>query len=234
MKIIRKSLLVAAAVIGITSATVPGHAESDDAVFILGGTRGTGLEIVRQLETKGRSVTVLVRESSNLEGLKQTSASLVTGDALDKASIDRAMATGRFSAAISTLSGTETGGYVVDSIGNINGIKAAGEAGIERFILISSIGVGDSEGALPPAVVKALEITFREKGKAEDYLVESGLNFTIVRPGGLTNKGASGKGILIEDPTAGGIISRAELARLIVASLEDESTDRKTLSAVER
>lgn len=234
MKIIRKSLLVAAAVIGITSATVPGNAESDDAVFILGGTRGTGLEIVRQLETKGRSVTVLVRESSNLKGLKQTSASLVTGDALDKASIDRAMATGQFSAAISTLSGTEAGGYVVDSTGNINGIKAAGEAGIGRFILISSIGVGDSEGALPPAVVKALEIPFREKGKAEDYLVESGLNYTIVRPGGLTNKGASGKGILIEDPTAGGIISRAELARLIVASLEDESTDRKTLSAVER
>ena len=234
MKISRKSLFVAAAVIGITSATVPGHAESDDAVFILGGTRGTGLEIVRQLETKGRSVTVLVRESSNLEGLKQTSASLVTGDALDKASIDRAMATGRFSAAISTLSGTEAGGYVVDSTGNINGIRAASEAGIGRFILISSIGVGDSEGALPPAVVTALEVPFREKGKAEAYLVESGLTYTIIRPGGLTNKPASQKGVLTADPTATGVISRAELARLIVASIDDAETTHKTLSALER
>lgn len=179
-------------------------------------------------------MTVLVRKSSNLEALNETGAALVTGDALDKESIDRAMATGKFVAAISTLSGTEAGGWVVDSTGNINGIEAARQAGIERFILISSIGVGDSEGALPPAVVKALEIPFREKGKAEAHLVASGLSYTIIRPGGLTNKSASEKGVLTEDPTATGVISRAELARLAVAAIDDEDANNKTLSALER
>ena len=234
MERIRRALLVAAAVIAMTGGTmVPGFADSDDAVFVLGGTRGTGLEIVRQLEAQGHPVTVLVRESSDLEALKQTEAVLVTGDAMDKASIDRAMATGRFTAAISTLSGTEAGGWAVDSTGNINGITAAREAGIGRFILISSIGVGDSEGALPPGVVKALEVPFREKGEAEAYLVESGLSYTIIRPGGLTNKTPSGKGTLIEDPTATGVISRAELARLAIASIDDAETTDKTLSALE-
>jgi uncharacterized protein YbjT (DUF2867 family) len=159
---------------------------------------------------------------------------LVTGDALDKESIDRAMATGRFAAAVSTLSGSEAGGWVVDSTGNINGIKAAEEAGIEKFILISSIGVGDSKDAVPPGVLKVLEGPFREKGKAEAYLVDSELNYTIVRPGGLTNKKVSGKGVLVEDPTATGVISRAELAHLVVESLDNDETIRKTLTAVER
>ena len=230
----RRTFFTAALAVSIFAALAPGAVYSSDGVFVLGGTRGTGLEIVRQLEAQGRPVTVLVRESSNLAGLNETKAALVTGDAMDKASIDRAMATGQFAAAISTLSGTEAGGWTVDSTGNINGISAARQAGIERFILISSIGVGDSEGALPPAVVKALEVPFREKGKAEAYLVESGLRYTIIRPGGLTNKPASQKGILTEDPTATGVISRAELARLTVASIDDTGTTDKTLSALER
>jgi uncharacterized protein YbjT (DUF2867 family) len=235
MSLMRKIVLIVPAIIGLVCATsVPVFADSGDAVFVLGGTRGTGLEIVRLLEANGRPVTVLVRASSNLDGLKSTSAVLVTGDALDKESIDRAMATGRFAAAVSTLSGSEAGGWVVDSTGNINGIKAAENAGIEKFVLISSIGVGDSEGAVPPGVLKVLEGPFREKGKAEAYLVDSELNYTIIRPGGLTNKKASGKGVLVEDPTATGVISRAELAHLVVESLDDDEMTRKTLTAVER
>ena len=244
MYLIRRRFFFAAALtVSIVAALVPvgvyaGDAQTDsqpgDAVFVLGGTRGTGLEVVRLLEAQNRPVTALVRESSNLEALNETSASLVTGDAMDKASIDAAMATGQFAAVVSTLSGTEAGGWVVDSTGNINGVKAAKDAGIEKFILISSIGVGDSEGALPPAVVTALEIPFREKGKAEDFLKNSGLNYTIIRPGGLTNKEASGKGVLVEDPTVTGIISRAELARLAVESIDDVKTTDKILSALER
>jgi uncharacterized protein YbjT (DUF2867 family) len=209
-------------------------AEGADAVFVLGGTRGTGLEVVRQLQEQGRPVTALVRETSNLDALKTTNAKLATGDALDKDSIDAAIAEGSFTAVISTLGGTEAGGYQVDSVGNINGMKAAEEAGITRFILISSIGVGDSEAALPPPVIKALSAVFEQKGRAEAYLAGSELDYTILRPGGLTNKPASGKGVLIEDPMAGGVVSRAELARLTVASLDDEETLRKTFAAVER
>jgi uncharacterized protein YbjT (DUF2867 family) len=235
MNPIRRAVLLGLAVFGLASVIpVPVTAESDDAVFVLGGTRGTGLKIVRLLEANGRPVTALVRASSDLEGLKTTSATLVTGDAMDGQSIEQAMATGQFVAAISTLSGTEAGGWAVDSTGNINAIKAAEKAGITKFVLISSVGVGDSKDAVPPGVQKVLAIPFREKGKAETYLIGTDLNYTIIRPGGLTNKAASGKGVLLEDPTETGVISRAELARLTVDSLDDTETTRKTFAAVER
>jgi uncharacterized protein YbjT (DUF2867 family) len=212
---------------------VPVVAESGGGVFVFGGTRGVGLEIVRQLDAKGVAVTVLVRASSDLTGLKETGAQRVTGDALDPASLEKALASGRFGVAVSTLSGNPDAGYEADGAGNINAVNAAGDAGIERFLLISSIGVGDSEKALPPPVIEALGAVLKEKARAEKALIESGMTYTILRPGGLTNKPSSGKGYLTEDPMATGIISRAELARLTVGSIDDEETFDKILSALE-
>jgi len=210
-----------------------GSAVADDGVFIFGGTRGVGLEIVKQLIDDGQAVTVLVRPASDLTALGETSATTVTGDALDKESVAAALASGQFSAAISTLSGNSKEGYDADSVGNIIAAEASYAAGIERFILISSIGVGDSAGALPPPALKALATVLAEKGKAEEFLRASELRYTIIRPAALTNKPASGTGRLTEDTSAGGIISRAEVARLTVQALDDTDSERKTLSAVE-
>lgn len=210
-----------------------GAVVADDGVFIFGGTRGVGLEAVKQLVEAGRSVTVLVRPSSDLTALSKTGAKTVVGDALNRDSIDAALATGAFDAAISTLSGSPESGYDADSVGNINAIDASADAGVERFVLISSIGVGDSADALPQRALDALKTVLEAKGEAEDHLRASGLDYTIIRPAGLTNKPASGEGYLTEDTSAGGIISRAEVARLAIDALSDADTLGKTLSAVE-
>ena len=61
-----------------------------------------------------------------------------------------------------------------------------------------------------------------EKTRGEDHLVASGLNFTIIRPGGLRDGPSTGKGELQPADAPGGMINRSELALLIVGSLDDD------------
>ncbi len=203
-------------------------------VIIFGGTRGVGLETARLLAAAGEPVTVMVRESSNVTALKEIDGvTLVTGDALLPESVAAAFASGQFDAAVSTLSGNPEAGFTVDSVGSINAVDAAKAAGAQRFILVSSIGVGDSAKALPKAALDALAHVLVEKTKAENHLIESGLDYTIIRPGGLLDKPTQGTGVLTEDPMATGIIRRAEVARLIVEALADEAAFNKVYTAIE-
>lgn len=203
-------------------------------VLVFGGTRGVGLETVRLLRAQGQPVTVLVRESSETAELKTTGATLVVGDALDRASVDAAFAAGNYRAAVSTLSGKGDNGRYADSDGNINAIDAAAAAGVKRFILVSSVGVGDSKDALPWIAHLMLKSFLKHKGMAEDHLFASPLDYTVIRPGNLNNDEASEQAILTEDRSAGGSISRRSVAQLIVGALDDPATYRKVYAAIDR
>jgi len=203
-------------------------------VLIFGGTRGVGLETARLLAAAGEPVTVLVRETSDVTALSDIDGvTRVIGDALVPGSVAAAFASGEFDAAVSTLSGNPEAGFAVDSVGSINAIDAAKAAGAQRFILVSSIGVGDSAKALPQAALDALAHVLVEKTKAENHLIDSGLDYTIIRPGGLLDKPANGLGVLTEDVMATGIVGRAEVARLIVDALGDEGAINKVYTAIE-
>ena len=203
-------------------------------VLIFGGTRGVGLETARLLASAGEPVTVMVRQSSDVTALSELDGvTRVIGDALVPGSVAAAFASGEFEAAVSTLSGNPEAGFAVDSVGSINAINAAKAAGVQRFILISSIGVGDSAKALPQAALDALANVLVEKTKAENHLIKSGLDYTIIRPGGLLDKPANGLGVLTEDVMASGIIRRAEVARLIVEALNDAAASNKIYTAIE-
>ena len=203
-------------------------------VLVFGGTRGIGLETVRQLREKGEAVTVLVRETSDLSALNAIDGvSTTVGDAMDMQAVSRAFATGEFDTVITTLGGTPDAGFMVDSVGNINAIDGAQAAGADRFILVTSIGAGDSRAAAPDAMLKALGMVLAEKEKAERHLIDSGLTWTIVRPGVLNDKPKNDRGRLIQDTSAVGIISRAEIARLIVEAIDSEPTYGGIYSAIE-
>ncbi len=163
-------------------------------VLVFGGTSGIGLETVRQLRENGEAVTVLVRETSNLTALNAIGGVTTTvGDAMDMESITRAYASGPFESAISTLGGSLEAGFAVDSEGNIHAIDGAKAAGVDRFILVTSIGAGDSRAAAPTKMLNALAAVLVEKEKAERYLIDSGLKWTIIRPGLLAATGARGR-----------------------------------------
>jgi uncharacterized protein YbjT (DUF2867 family) len=73
-----------------------------------------------------------------------------------------------------------------------------------------------------------------EKAQAEQHLIESGLNYTIVRPGGLKSEPATGNGVLTPDPAIAGSIHRADVADLVCQCLFSNQADYKVLSAVDR
>jgi uncharacterized protein YbjT (DUF2867 family) len=204
-------------------------------VLIFGGTRGVGLETARSFVASGETVTVMVRSTSDLTALNEIDGvSTVVGDAMNTDDIAAAFASGEFNAVVSTLSGNPLVGFAVDSTGNINAADGAKAAGVERFVLVSSIGAGDSAAALPPPVLKNLAEVLAGKARAEAHLIHSGLTYTIVRPGVLTDKPANGNGILTQDTSLAGIISRAEVARVVVDSIGDEATYGKIYSALEQ
>ncbi|MFM6757077.1 MAG: NAD(P)H-binding protein, partial [Dolichospermum sp.] len=121
-----------------------------------------------------------------------------------------------------------------DYIGNKNLIDGAVKAGVKKFILVTSIGSGDSVVALPPQALAALKPVLIEKEKAEQYLISSGLNYTIIRPGGLKSEPATNNGILTENPQIVGTIHRADVAKLVCRCLNSPNSDQKILSAIDR
>jgi uncharacterized protein YbjT (DUF2867 family) len=204
-------------------------------VLVFGGTRGVGLATVRHLRESGEAVTVMVRKTSDLTALNAIDGvSTTVGDALVMEEVTAAFASGEFEAVVSTLGGTLEAGVSVDSVGNIHAIDGAKATGVDRFILITSIGAGDSRAGSPSGMLRVLGPVLVEKEKAERHLIDSGLTWTIMRPGVLKDKPATGRGILTQDTSALGMINRAELARLIVESIDDEQAFGRIYTAIEK
>ncbi|MEO7386564.1 MAG: NAD(P)H-binding protein, partial [Gammaproteobacteria bacterium] len=120
-----------------------------------------------------------------------------------------------------TLGATNLEGPRPDFDGNRNAVDAARLAGVKRFVMVTVIGAGDSYSASPLIARYFLRNVIPEKTKAEDYLKTSGLEFTIIRPGGLLGNEAQGKAYLTEDTHSMSWIRRADLARLAVQALDD-------------
>ncbi|MCO5584585.1 hypothetical protein L7F22_038516 [Adiantum nelumboides] len=98
---------------------------------------------------------------------------------------------------------------------------------------VSSIGVGDSLKAINEQTLQVLKLVLEAKYVAEEELKSSGLTYTILRPGGLQTGPASGKGILTEDASVLGLITRADVASLIMQILFKKEAEFKTMSAID-
>jgi uncharacterized protein YbjT (DUF2867 family) len=203
-------------------------------IFLAGASRGVGREIAKCLIEQNQKVKALLRsEDSRLE-LEAMGIEVVIGDALDVTAVEEAMLGNEPHAVISTIGGLPKDGERADYLGNKNLIDAAVKAGVQKFILISSIGSGESAVALPPQAMETLRPVLLEKEKAEKHLIESGLTYTVIRPGGLKSESATGNGVLTEDYKVAGTIHRADVAQLACKCLFSDAADNKILSAVDR
>lgn len=94
--------------------------------------------------------------------------------------------------------------FQVDNFGTVNLVDACNKCSVKRFVLVSSILVnGAAMGQiLNPAyiILNVLGLTLIAKLQAEEYIRKSGINYTIVRPGGLRN-----------DPPKGNIVMEPEV-----------------------
>src|SRR6476661_5215036 len=204
-------------------------------IFLAGASRGVGLEIAKCLIAQNMQVTALLRSPATSTELEGMGIKVVTGDALDAAAMEAAMAGGEpIYAVITTIGGLPKDGERADYLGNKNLIDAAVKAGVQKFILVSSIGSGNSVGALPPQALETLRPVLIEKEKAENHLIASGMIYTVIRPGGLKSEPATGNGILTEDCRVSGTIHRADVAQLVCQCLVSEAANNKVVSAVDK
>lgn len=205
-------------------AAVPGQG----AVLVIGGTRATGLEIVKVLRARGDDVVVLAREGSDATAAERLGARIVRGDAMSPADLAAAFAPSGpgegYRAVVSTLGGRSVDGERPDFDGNRNVIDAARVAGVRRFVLVTVIGAGDSFKAAPWLSRRFLDRIMEAKTRAEDYLKASRLDYTIIRPGGLLDGEPEGRSYLTADTRAMTWIRRSDLALLAVQALDDRDS----------
>lgn len=143
-------------------------------ILIVGITGVLGRETARQLLEAGYQVRGLTRTPANAEDLKQLGVEIVQGDLIDKDSIRRACQdVEAVLACAHQLMGT--GKYkseAVDNEGHRALIDAAKAAGVKHFVYTS----------IQHASPNHPTDFFRTKAKLEDYLMASGLSYTILRP----------------------------------------------------
>ncbi|MDJ0926928.1 MAG: SDR family oxidoreductase [Gammaproteobacteria bacterium] len=214
--------------------TQPASTESAaDRILIVGATRNTGLEVTRLLVERGTPVVAFARPTSNLEALRALNVEIITGDALIPGDLQRAIDQGPWRVVVTTLSCYRCDNPP-DYEGNKNLVDAMRNSASRRLILISTVGANESAAATPWIVEWILKEPIAQKEQAENYLLASELDFTIIRPGGLTEAQPTGDGILTEDPTRMGMISRPDLAGLIVDVIDDDATIGKTYTAIDK
>ncbi len=203
-----------------------------ETVLVAGASGETGREVLNGLRTTDLRVKAMTRDPEQVGRLQRLGADeVVIGNLLHLADADRAV---REVDAVYCAVGTKPGldaltGEFVDGQGVINLIDAASEAGVERFVFESSLGVGDAKEGLPLPARLLIGPILRAKDRAETHLRESGLTYTILRPGRLTNDPPTGEVVVGEGgDSVSGHISRVDVARLMVAAPFTPAAENRT------
>ena len=202
-------------------------------ILLFGGTGRTGLHIARLLAARGDNVTAVARAETDTANLEATGANIVSGSPLNEADVNSAFDAGSYSAVISSL-GHRRGepGPRADLVGMKLIIDASKARGIDRLLMVTMVGAGDSIEVVSEKVIEFLGVPIKAKTEAEEYLKNSGLDYTILRPGGLNEGPASGTGELREECIMG-VISTADLAQLTLQCLDDDGTIGKTYHTID-
>ncbi|WOI53015.1 SDR family oxidoreductase [Parvularcula sp. LCG005] len=190
-------------------------------ILVAGATGQTGRLLTHQLADSGHTPVALVRESSDVSVLP-AGCETRTGDLQD---LPQGIADNVDAIVFAAGSGGDTGEEMTDRIDR-DGAKAlidvAKNSGIERFVMLSSVGA-DRPSSGPDGLQHYLEA----KQAADQHLEQSGLNYTIVRPVRLTNEGLTGQITLSTDHLNSGEISRADVASTLAASLGEPAASNR-------
>lgn len=197
---------------------------------LFGATGGTGQQIAAQALAAGHSVQALARNPERLP-FHDPRLTVISGDVLDAHAVDKTIA--EVDAVIVTLGNTANNPDWIVSNGTQVIVDAMKQRRIRRLIVISSIGVGDSKDQVPFAfkiLMKTVVKKPMEDKECQEQIVRtSGLDWTIVRPGGLTNGPRTGQYRFGLDPKiTAGQVSRADVAEFTLRQLDDPTFLHKT------
>ena len=199
-------------------------------VFVAGATGKTGRHIVRQLIENGASVKALVRDRDRAQSILPAAAEMVVGDILQPETFRDALvdcnvlicATG------ASPSFDPTGPYQVDYQGTKNLVDAAKAQGVEHFVLVSSLCVSKFFHPL-----NLFWLVLYWKKQAEQYIQQSGIPYTIVRPGGLKEEDNSDRIVMSgADTLFDGSIPRQKVAKVCVEAISQPEAKSKIVEVV--
>lgn len=223
---LRKTILAVTLLAGSTAAGVVSAGD----ILVVGATGRTGRLVVAQLQAQNRGVKAFVRDTESAREKLGDDVELVVGDVRDIDSIREAL--DGVDSVISSIGRTKAPGNgpeEVDYGGVKNLAEASTEAGIEHVVLVSSKGVTDPDHFLN----KMFDNLLTWKLKGENALRDSGVAYTIVRPGGLVDTPGGEKEIIFEQGDEGaGSIARADVAAVCIAALDTPEARNKTVAVV--
>ena len=200
--------------------------------FVAGATGETGRRIVSQLLDRSIEVRAFVRDKEKARSIFPAGVEIVSGDVLQVDTLKDAMAgcTVVFCATGARPSFDPTGPYLVDFEGTKNLVNASKAAGIEQFVLVTSLCV--SKLLHPLNLFWGILVW---KKWAEEYLQRSGLTYTIVRPGGLKNDDNDDRIVMQGlDSLFDGSIPRTKVAQVCVEAIGNVSSHNKIVEIVAR
>ena len=182
--------------------------------------------VTQRLCKAGRKVIVIHRSDSRQGDFEAWGAKVVFADAFDRDGYMAAIKSvaGECDTVLNLLGGNPFNEPETwpDFEGSVNAIDGAAEAGIMRFVLVTSVGTGASWNYVPEGAYIAGILQL--KTKAEAHLKRTALDWTIIKPGGLgppDYKIPTGNPLLTENHGVRGLIDRTDLADVILRVLSD-------------
>lgn len=200
-------------------------------VFLIGANGQVGKYIVQLLkDSDSHTLKAMVRNEEQAEALKQSGVDAVVAN-LEGSVDDIAEAMNGSDAVIfSAGSGGKTGPdktLLVDLDGAVKSMEAAEKVGANRYIMVSAFNARNRDSWIN-SPIKPYMVA---KHYADRILSASNLNYTIVGPGLLLNEPGTGKVIAGKDLESGSI-PREDVAKTVVAVLDEENTYRKTFDLI--
>ena len=199
-------------------------------VAIAGGHGQIAQRLARLLSQRGDEAVALIRNPDHADDVRQAGADPVVVD-LEHASEDEVAQAIAGSDAVVFAAGAGPGSgasrkETMDYGGAVKLITAAKQAGVGRYVIVSSMGANpDAPGD------DVFSVYLRAKGRADDAVRASGLDATVVRPGGLTNDPGTGR-VDLGDSVPRGQVPRDDVAAVLAAVLDSPNTIGRTVDLI--
>ena len=197
-------------------------------VLVAGAHGKTARRLVRMLVEDGHEVRGLVRKEEQMPDVEADGAQALLVD-LEEEEVEGAVGDaveGCDAVIFAAGAGPGSGAArkeTMDYGGAAKLVEAAERHGARRYLMLSSMGAGDPEGGS-----EAMQPYLFAKARADERLQESGLDYTIIRPGGLTEEEGKGRIEAAESLGRRGEISRDDVSRTFADALDRRTTYHKT------